>query len=111
MRDSLEALRATGADPKSLFAIGGGSASHYWLKLIATVLNIPLKLPAGGEFGAALGAARLGQLAASNADPTTVLTTPEVATVIEPDATLVAAYNAAYQHYKTAYPMLKKLQR
>lgn len=111
LRDNLEALCATGADPKSLFAIGGGSASHYWLKLIATVLNIPLKLPAGGEFGAALGAARLGQLAASNADPETVLTKPEVSTVIEPDEALVAAYNAAYQHYKTAYPMLKQLQR
>ena len=111
MRDNLEALRATGADPKSLFAIGGGSASHYWLKLIATVLNIPLKLPAGGEFGAALGAARLGQMAATNADPETVLIKPDVATVIEPDEALVAAYNAAYQHFKIAYPMLKQLQR
>jgi xylulokinase len=69
LRDSFEALKTTGARPERLFVIGGGTASHYWLQLIATVLDIPLLKPKGGEFGAALGAARLAHMAVMGEAP------------------------------------------
>ena len=49
LRDSFEALKSTGARVETLTVIGGGSASDYWLSLLATVFNVPLKLPKGRE--------------------------------------------------------------
>ena len=85
-RDSLEALRAAGTKLTRVTAIGGGSRSRYWLKAIATALGIPVDIPADGDFGAAFGAARLGLIAAENADPLAVCTAPATAETIEPDA-------------------------
>ena len=39
LRDSFEALKSTGARVETLTVIGGGSASDYWLSLLATVFN------------------------------------------------------------------------
>ncbi len=76
IRDSLEALRAAGTNLTRVTAIGGGSRSRYWLKSIATALGIPVDIPADGDFGAAFGAARLGLIAATGADPLSVFTPP-----------------------------------
>lgn len=110
LRDSLEALRSTGAELNSLMAIGGGAASDYWLKLIATVFDLPLQKPAGGEFGAALGAARLGQAAASGASVEAIMTPPDVGAVIEPDNALTGACDAAYEKFRNAYNAVKNSQ-
>ncbi|WP_424968663.1 xylulokinase [Dinoroseobacter sp. S375] len=110
LRDSLEALKSTGADVGALTAIGGGSASEYWLRLLATVLGVPLIIPAGREFGAALGAARLAQIAVTGAQPAEVITAPETRREIAPDATLAPAYDAAYHAFRAAYPGLKQIQ-
>ena len=66
-------------------AIGGGSRSRYWLKAIATALDLPVDIPADGDFGAAFGAARLGLIAAEAADPLAVCTAPATAETIEPE--------------------------
>ncbi|RLQ89193.1 xylulokinase [Notoacmeibacter ruber] len=110
LRESFDALKATGARPERLFAIGGGTRSRYWLRLIATVLDIPLALPAGGEFGAALGAARLGRLAASDAAIEDVLLPPETAEVIEPENDKRAAFDDAYLRFRAAYPATRQIQ-
>ena len=95
LRDCLEALRAAGAEPKSLLAIGGGAQSVYWVELIATVLNVPLDMPARGEFGAALGAARLAIVGATGQDHEAVMTRPEIASTVQTNAALVDAYAKA----------------
>ncbi|MDX0754470.1 xylulokinase [Sinorhizobium medicae] len=107
IRDSLEALRAAGTQLERVTAIGGGSRSRYWLKSIATALNLPVDLPADGDFGAAFGAARLGLIAAADADPVAVCTAPETAETIAPEGPLVQAYEDAYQRYRRLYPALK----
>ena len=53
---------------KRVTAVGGGSRSELWLKIIATVLGVPVDLPAAGDVGGAFGAARLGLIAATGAD-------------------------------------------
>ena len=110
LRDSHEALKATDARLAQLTAIGGGTGSRYWLKLIATVLGVPLDLPAGGEFGAALGAARLAITAATGARPEEVMTPPVIRDRVEPDPQLGDAFESAYQAFRAAYPAIRAVQ-
>ncbi len=106
-RDSLNALHAAGTNLSRVTAIGGGSRSRYWLRAIATALEIPVDIPADGDFGAAFGAARLGMIAAENADPLAVCTTPETAETIEPDRKLSSTFTEAYQRYRALYPAIR----
>ncbi len=110
LRDNLEALKSTGADLNQVIAIGGGSQSPFWVELIATVLNLPIALPKAGEFGAALGAARLAMCATDNADPVTTMTRPEVDQIIQPRADLREQYDAAYAAFRNSYSGIKALQ-
>ncbi|NKJ03230.1 xylulokinase [Rhizobium sp. SG741] len=107
IRDNLEALRSAGTDIARVTAIGGGSRSRYWLASIATALGVPVDLPADGDFGAAFGAARLGLIAATGADPVAVCTPPQTAGTIEPVASLSDAYADAYKRYRALYPAIK----
>ena len=109
LRDSLEALRVTGADLSRVLAIGGGARSRYWVELLATVLNMPVDLPEKGEFGAALGAARLSICGVTGASPSDVMTKPPVAETIEPRVDLRSAYDDAYAAYAASYPTLKAM--
>ncbi len=106
-RDNLDALSAAGATLDRVTAVGGGSASHYWLSVLATVLGIPVDVPAKGEFGAAFGAARLAICAVENADPLDVCLPPDISFSITPAMDLTAAFEAQFSRYKTAYPALK----
>ncbi|MCL4105014.1 UNVERIFIED_CONTAM: hypothetical protein GTU68_018721 [Idotea baltica] len=110
LRDSLEALKSTGARLDRVLAIGGGSASPYWVELVATVLNMPLDLPEKGEFGAALGAARLAICGVTQADPVSIMTKPSISKTIEPCRDLQATYEAAYQKFRATYSAVKAIQ-
>ena len=110
LRDSAEALKRTGAAPQSLYAIGGGTGSAYWLRLLATVLDLPLLRPVGGEFGAALGAARLGITAATGRTPEEVMTPPEACERVEPVPELRAAFDEGHAAFRAAYPGLAAIQ-
>ncbi|WP_164659688.1 xylulokinase [Tropicibacter sp. Alg240-R139] len=109
LRDSLEALRGTGAELPSLLAIGGGTGSRYWVELLATVLGLPLQLPAQGEFGAALGAARLAICGVTGADPLQVMTKPDIAETIDPNPQQTAAFDEAYAAFNSSFPALKAM--
>lgn len=109
IRDSLAALQSAGTEVKSLIAIGGGSRSVYWLEAIATALDTPVELPAEGDFGAAFGAARLGLVAATGADPFAICTPPPTARSIEPNKALLPAYDEAYERYRALYPALSQI--
>jgi xylulokinase len=106
LRDSLEALKSTGTQLESVLAIGGGTQSRFWLESLATILGLPLRLPAKGEFGAALGAARLAMVA-DGADLHDTMTPPQVADTIDPRADLQAAYDDSYARYRALYPSIK----
>ena len=107
IRDNLAALKAAGTSLERVTAVGGGSRSQYWLKVLATTLNLPIDLPAEGDFGAAFGAARLALIAATQAEPLSVLTAPAVAQTIEPDFQLTQAFSEAYARYQHLYPAIK----
>ncbi|PHQ69235.1 MAG: xylulokinase [Sneathiella sp.] len=109
LRDCLEALKSTGTDLPSVLAIGGGSSSPFWLQTLANILNIPLHLPAKGDFGAALGAARLAMLGVSGRLSAEVMVQPSIQQSFEPDPHFTAAYDAAYLKYTKSYSALKEL--
>ncbi|TFL16111.1 xylulokinase [Jannaschia formosa] len=110
MRDCLEALKGTGTELRSVLAMGGGARSRYWLEVLASTLDLPLQVPAGGEFGAALGAARLGIAAAEGGDPAAIMTPPQVAQTIEPRPDLVPRYDAAWRRYRALVPAIRAAQ-
>ena len=106
LRDSLEALAVAGTQLDRVMAVGGGTRSPYWLKVVANALRRPVDLPQDGEFGAAFGAARLGLMAAESADGQQVCTTPSIAQSYEPDAALDQAFEDGYHRYRALYPAL-----
>lgn len=110
LRDTFETLKVAGNAPQALTVIGGGSQSSYWLSLLATVLELPLMKPAEGEFGAALGAARLALSGDTQGDLEDIMYAPEIARVIEPDRHLVPDFNRAFERFKLDYDSLKRLQ-
>jgi xylulokinase len=110
-RDSLEALKDAGTEVKRVTAVGGGSKSELWLKIIATVLGVPVDLPAAGDVGGAFGAARLGLIAATGADFRKVLTAPKTARTIKPEAKARDAYEEHYRRYVKIYPAIKEIYR
>jgi xylulokinase len=109
IRDNLEALKSAGTAIARVTAIGGGSRSKYWLKSIATSLGVPVDIPQDGDFGAAFGAARLGLIAATGADPVAVCTAPATEATIEPSSDLTMAYEEAYARYRNTYPAIAAL--
>ena len=110
LKDSAEALKATGAEMDNMFIVGGGAASGYWVKLLATVLGTPLALPKDQECGAALGAARLAICAATKGSVKDIMTPPEPAAVIEPLVEHKAQFDDLYEAFKAAYPLIKQAQ-
>jgi xylulokinase len=100
----------TGAELSRVIAIGGGAQSAYWVELLATVLNLPVDLPDKGEFGAALGAARLAICAVTGEDPQKVMTPPAIRKTVEPRAELVAEFGAVWEKYRAKYPALRSLK-
>ncbi len=109
MRDCLNALATTGVQLDRLIAVGGGSRSPYWVELLATILNLPLDVPAQSELGAALGAARLAICASTGAAPQDVMTKPAIAQTVVPRADLTGDYAEAFATYQTLYPGIRAL--
>ena len=109
IRDSRDALAATGTKLERLIAVGGGSRSDYWLRTIATALNVPVQLPVAGDFGGAFGAARLGLMAATGAGAE-VCTLPPIARTVEPDTALTAAFDAGHARYRAAQTAIRGLK-
>ena len=110
-RDCQRVLRDAGTKMGRLLAVGGGSKSELWLRLIATNLDAEIALPEDGDFGGALGAARLGLCAAEGADPGDVMTMPGIKRVIAPDPALRSAYADQYARYRALYPAIEEARK
>lgn len=98
LKDCQQALAATGTTLESLVAVGGGSASAYWLSVLATTLGVRIDVPADGELGGAFGAARLAMMAATGAGAE-IAAPPVMARSIEPDSALTSTFDDGYARY------------
>jgi xylulokinase len=108
-RDNLVALQSASSPIAEVDLVGGGSRSALWAQIIADVLGIPVHRVEEGEVGAALGAARLGQLAATGEDPAQVCGRPRRLASFAPRASAVAAYDEGYRQWRKLYPALKEV--
>ncbi len=61
--DGLRALQQAGSSAAHLQVVGGGARSHFWVQMLASLLQVPLSIPVDATHGAALGAARLAWMA------------------------------------------------
>jgi xylulokinase len=111
LRDSLELLRELGVEPESGRASGGGARSDLWLRIVASVLRLPLERTAVEE-GSAYGAALLGGVAGGAfADVhDAVARCIRVQARIEPNGEWADTYDRGYQRYRALYPALRPLE-
>lgn len=108
LADCRDALSATGTPLNQVIAVGGGSRSRAWLDIVATALGVPLHVPAGGETGAAFGAARLGMMAATGAGAD-IATPPAQSAIIDPDHGLLSAFREGHERFRAARDALGRL--
>jgi xylulokinase len=111
LRDSLELLRELGVEPTVGRVSGGGARSELWLKIVASVLGIPLERTAVEE-GAAYGAALLGGVASGVfADAhEAVAACVRVRDAVEPDPEWARVYDEGYARFRSLYPALRRLE-
>ena len=100
--DGLEAIRQNGAGPPEIVLVGGGSRSAYWAELLANILATDIVLVHRGDLGAAVGAARLGLMAAG-APLQAVVRPSAVAARFLPRVRSVAALRVRHGLFKAAY--------
>ncbi|MFP7571848.1 xylulokinase [Marivita sp. S2033] len=103
LADCLDALRSTGTSLRSLLALGGGTRSAFWCETIATALNLPLDLPASGEYGAASGAARLAMASQTGQSVEAIMSPPPIGRTIDPRPELADRYAAQWARYRRLY--------
>jgi xylulokinase len=111
LRDSLELLRELGVEPESGRVSGGGARSDLWLRIVASVLRLPLERTAVEE-GSAYGAALLGGIAGGVfADAhEAVARCVRVRDTVEPDRDWSDVYDRGHQRYRALYPALRPLE-
>jgi xylulokinase len=108
LRDSLELLRELGVEPASGRVSGGGARSRLWLRIVASVLGLPLELTAVEE-GAAYGAALLAGVRAGVFEDVhaAVAACVRVRETVDPVPAWHDVYEAGYRRYRALYPALK----
>jgi xylulokinase len=111
LRDSLELLRELGVEPESGRVSGGGARSNLWVRIVASVLQLPLERTAVEE-GSAYGAALLGGVAGGTfADVhEAVARCVRVQDRIEPDGDWAEVYDRGYRRFRALYPALRPLE-
>ena len=111
LRDSLELLRSLGVRPEVGRVSGGGARSALWIRIVASVLGLPLELMASEE-GSAFGAALLaGVRAGTFADASeAVARCVRVTGRVDPDPAWASAYEETYDRFRLLYPTLKELR-
>lgn len=111
LRDSLELLRGVGVDADRARVSGGGARGQLWLRIISSVLGIPLELTAVEE-GAAYGAALLAGVAGGTFKdvPEAVEACVSVRSTVDPTESWRAVYDEGYVTFRALYPALKSVR-
>ena len=111
LRDCLELLRGLGCRADAGRVSGGGAGSELWLRIVASVLGLPLQRTVAEE-GAAYGAALLAGVASGTFGdvPEAVERCVRVRDEIEPDPEWQRAYADGYERFRSLYPALRPLE-
>ncbi len=107
LRDSLELLRDLGVAAQVGRISGGGARSDLWVRIVASVLRLPverMQLEEGAAYGAALLAGVRAEVFADLSDA--VERCVRVRETVEPEWD----YEDAYARFRSLYPTLKELR-
>jgi xylulokinase len=108
LKDSLVRIQALDLSPDELRAVGGGMRSPLWRRILAAVLNVPLRcleVEEGAPFGAAL-LAGVGSGVYADVGEAVARAVHVRKDVEAPDPVLVAAYDDLYRRFVRLYPAL-----
>jgi len=109
LRDALDLVSALGGAPQTGRVSGGGAKSDLWMRVCASVLELPLERVAVDE-GAAFGAAILGGVAggawASAGEG--VAACVHARETIDPVPGWIESYREARESYRALYPALRE---
>ena len=111
LRDSLDLLHPLGVEARVARVSGGGARSRGWLRIVASVLGVPLELTESEE-GSAFGAALLGGVAGGVfADVgEAAARCVRVTDTIEPDPSQLDTYAELHARYRALYPALREVR-
>jgi xylulokinase len=111
LRDSLELLRGLGCTVEVGRISGGGARSPLWVKIVASVLDIPIQRTAVEE-GAAYGAALLAGVASGVFGDVreAVDACVRIRDETEPDPDWARRYAEGYERFRALYPALRTLE-
>ena len=101
--DGVDVLREADAAPVTPLLVGGGARSGFWGQMISDVTGLEIDLAAGAEAGAALGAARLGMLAAGAGEVRAICARPETQRRFTPDPARAALHAPRLKRYRALY--------
>ncbi len=101
--DGVDVLREADAAPVTPLLVGGGARSGFWGQMIADVTGLEIDLAAGAEAGAALGAARLGMLAANAGEERAICARPQTQRRFVPDPARAALHAPRLARYRALY--------
>jgi xylulokinase len=101
--DGTDVLAEAGAKPATPLFVGGGARSGFWGQLISDATGLTIDVAQGAEAGAALGAARLGMLAAEASDIKTICARPPTQRQFSPRAENAAALAPRLRRYRALY--------
>jgi xylulokinase len=112
LRDACDLVTQLGEQPALGRVSGGGARSELWLRIVASVLELPLERVAVDE-GAAFGAALLGGVAAGIWPDVHagVAATVRPTERIEPVSEWVAVYRHQQKRYRALYPALRGFEQ
>ncbi|WP_454887418.1 xylulokinase [Sphingomonas oryzagri] len=109
LRDGLDALTGAGAEIGEISMAGGGSRSEVWGRIIAAALERPLVWREGGDTGPALGAARLGRLAAGEGSVREVCVAPAVTARVEPEMVSADRLRYKQERFRALYDVMQAM--
>jgi xylulokinase len=109
MREAQLALVGAGSEPREADLIGGGARSSLWSQRLADMLGVTLHQITESEVGCAIGAARLGRMAAG--DDLSCARRPRRLRSFEPSRDEAARHAERHAQWSRLYPLARELAR
>ena len=106
--DCQQVLLDSGSEIDEVSLIGGGSKSHLWAQILASVLERPMIRHESSELGPALGAARLAMLATNNGTIEEICQRPAIKEIVEPNLKHAPHYSKVQERYRRLYRYLEE---
>jgi xylulokinase len=108
LRDAMNSVESAGAAVTSCSLVGGGARSAYWAQLLSNILDRELRILAGSELSASIGAAKLGFSAYGRGAQGLYKSLPVKATFV-PEPSVHQSLEHRYDKFRGLFPAVQSL--